>query len=98
MNRRHALLASVSLGLGAVLPCRPNPEPGVELRACARFDYPNDRWEPCRMFDLKEGDCFRLEEVGTFIAAANPILRPENKGVWSITASYTLDEKTNEWV
>ena len=64
------------------------------LRAVHRFDYAADKWVRCRMYELKAGDVFWLEEVGVLLAHGNPEM---TDGVWSVNAVMQIDPATNQW-
>lgn len=93
MNRRAFF--SVIGGLGAGIVCF-GAEPGQSIRVVRRYSYATDSWTACRMYELRAGDVFKLEEVGTFIAHEDPKKGPD--GRWGINASFEIDPATNQWV
>lgn len=90
--RRRGFLGT-AIGIIAGLVCG-GPEAPRPLRAVHRWD--GGGWVRCRMFDLRQGDVFWLEDVGVFRAAVDPTRQPD--GVWGVDADYEIDPATNRWV
>jgi hypothetical protein len=91
VNRRQAFAAAGAALLAVALPVAQAPP----LRAVYRYSYATDSWARVRMYELRAGDVFQLDEVGTFIAHAAPF---KKDGMWSIDACQEIDPATNQWV
>jgi hypothetical protein len=101
MRRRTFLGAAIAAAAG-LLGAGAGTSPAAAPKALlAVHRWTGKGWVRCRMAHLRAGDVFRLEDVGTFRAAADPdrCEWPDGSpGNWGITADYRIDPATNEWV
>jgi hypothetical protein len=91
VDRRQAFGVLLGGLAAAVLPAA-EPEP---LRAVHRWQ--GGQWVRVRMYELRTGDVFWLEEVGVCRAYHAPRRNPET-GQWGVDVDTEIDPSTNEWV
>jgi hypothetical protein len=92
MTRREAFVTAAAAIVAAVVPVAT----GEPLHEIHRYSYETDSWTRCRMFELRDGDVFRLGTVGIFLAEGNPWKGED--GIWVIGGRRRIDEETNQWV
>jgi hypothetical protein len=84
VNRREAFTAAAASVLAAVLPVAATaaPEPG-NLREVRRWCGDLQQWVRCRMYDLREGDSFRLDGTPrVYRACCDGFL--DESGAWAV--------------
>jgi len=97
MTRREALSACVGAAAVAATGAVGATEPA--LNRVWRYDYTADSWTRCRMYELRKGDVFRIEDLGVFRANGEPYKAEAVGGSpWGINADIVIDPQTNQWV
>jgi hypothetical protein len=88
VNRREAVLATLSAAVSlAIAPLASADVPAkTPLWLIRRYDRPNDSWVICRLFHLRPGDLFDVDENTIWLATGEPEQLPD--GVWSIASKF----------
>lgn len=94
MNRRALFGAAAATVLGVVPLAVAEEQP--QLRAVYRYNYATGSWARVRMYELRKGDVFRLDDDPSARAYSDPEKMPN--GRWSIQADFFIDPTTNSWV